>query len=75
MLIMQLSQPLILIFQFFKIFQQRTSAPLSLNLVPSLHKALIYIYKSKVNVNWNWKTNGTFQPNLISLSVDNKKYS
>ena len=27
MLIMQLCQPLVLIFQFFKIFEQRTSAP------------------------------------------------
>ena len=27
MLIMQLYQPLVLIFQFFKIFEQRTSAP------------------------------------------------
>ena len=31
MLIMQLCQPLVLIFQFFKIFQQRTLALLSLN--------------------------------------------
>ena len=39
---MHCCQPLILIFQFFKIFEQRTSTPLSLN--PS--SVLVYIFDS-----------------------------